>query len=356
MKTSRLAIPALCLLAVVTPAAAEMQPSFFLDGIAWEGTHVVTAAPDPENRDAFRVIESWCGGLEPGTLLDLPDVVALRGEDGRIGPVSTWGADEGDPVTVSGDLAVLFLREGKDGWQAASKWGGAKVSVAFIEGDRIYGYIQVINPGPVELVALDITVEKMRKRVVEIAAGRAALDRIAAVEDPERRAAEASGKVGTVCWGATLKAYEILAGCGRAGVASLKKMIEEGSHPELDHRTIETLPKAGGISVGPYLTEFLRKDLAFWKTTGPRLERGWWNGKGIDRSEIEPLRRRYGSDHSALVALKEIRYPGCREVVVAFRDYWTSLPQLGGKGGITQIPETCNDLLALLPSSRSGHP
>jgi hypothetical protein len=77
------------------------------------------------------------------------------------------------------------------------------------------------------------------------------------------------------------------------------------------------------------------------------LRQGWWNGAGLDWAQVQPLRNHYGKVHSALDALKTIRFAACKEVVTEFRDYWRSLSQLGTIGN-DQMGQACDELLKSL--------
>ena len=108
---------------------------------------------------------------------------------------------------------------------------------------------------------------------------------------------------------------------------------------------VEAFAKAGGRSVGPELTELIKQELVFWKKTAPNLKVGWWNGAGLDWSEVEPLRNRYGKILEAFYALRKIHFVGCKTAVTEFRDFWRSLPQLEDKRGLDSMSEACDAVL-----------
>ena len=101
-----------------------------------------------------------------------------------------------------------------------------------------------------------------------------------------------------------------------------------------------------GKGVGDELTQIVRDELEFWKATGPRLKQGWWDE--IDQPETEGLRNRYGRVYTALYSLRKLGFSGCKDIVIEFRDFWRSLPQLDDKSGLNQIGDECDKILNTL--------
>ncbi|MGD2114647.1 MAG: hypothetical protein PVG07_06335, partial [Acidobacteriota bacterium] len=54
---------AFCTLLLAPSAGAGIRPSFHLDLVAWEATHVVVATEGPEIDGELTVLESWRGDL-----------------------------------------------------------------------------------------------------------------------------------------------------------------------------------------------------------------------------------------------------------------------------------------------------
>ncbi len=79
---------------------------------------------------------------------------------------------------------------------------------------------------------------------------------------------------------------------------------------------------------------------------------GWWNGTGLQWSEVETLRNRYVKVLHALYALKQIKYGGSRNAVIELRNFWRLLPQLEDKSGLNQMSEECDNVLKALTATK----
>jgi len=137
---------------------------------------------------------------------------------------------------------------------------------------------------------------------------------------------------------------EALGDAGPVAVPALLTILGD----ESDENVIRALRKAGGADIAPKLIELLTQDLAFWKTAAPSLKPDWWNSDSLTTEKQYQLRTRYGRTYATLTALRELRFKGAEETVAAFRDFWRSLPQLGGIGS-DQIGRECDVVLYELP-------
>ena len=126
----------------------------------------------------------------------------------------------------------------------------------------------------------------------------------------------------------------------------LHRMLSDNSLFKLHGEVVKSLAKAGGNLVAEELTQLVRDEMSFWKATAPKLKRGWWNQ--LEQPERETLRDRYSIVYEGLLALKELTYPGCKEAVTEFRDFWRSLPQLEDDRGLDQMSRECDEILRKL--------
>ena len=140
------------------------------------------------------------------------------------------------------------------------------------------------------------------------------------------------------------KAYEIMVGCKKSAVPILRKMLQD--EPTSGAGIIDALAAAGGSDVAPEFVQILEHETAFWKSKAPSLQKGWWNGHGLQWSEVEPLRDRYSRVCSVLRGLREMKYQGSQKAVQALRDYWRSTPQLDDE--VSDVSRTCEDILQAL--------
>jgi hypothetical protein len=147
----------LSLLAVtLVPVAAsgETLPDFDPHTCTWRATHIVVV-------EGTKVVESWKGDLKVGQ--ELP-----TGADrfAKLPVPDFYPEREGaKPPVVSGKTRVLFMAylpvwddvAKKPDWTEADSAGRtfnavtAVASVAWLEGDKVYGVSQYINPGPLVL-------------------------------------------------------------------------------------------------------------------------------------------------------------------------------------------------------------
>lgn len=135
--------------------------------------------------------------------------------------------------------------------------------------------------------------------------------------------------------------------CGESALPVLRRMLSDPSLLKLHDDVITSLTVAGGMKVADELTQLVSYELDFWKVTAPKLKEGWWNQ--INEPETESLRDRYMKVYRALNSLKKLRFTGCRDIVIEFRDFWRSLPQLEDKSGLDQMTEECDKILEGLP-------
>lgn len=365
----RLAVLVRCLLAclavLVSPClgqAAEL-PSFMLDLSSWTATDIVVAREAEPGDEKLSVLETWKGRLAAGDTLVVPEM--RRFAEARSRTVVPWALrkETKPPVVVSGKRMVLFLKRGSPQttgqdparirWEFANLFNAVEVSVVWSEGEAAYSFFQMMNPGPSLLSPIDWPEAKMKKRVAEIVRIQESLAKIAAIPAGERRATEAAAYVRSDVHEARGEAYRILAASGKPALPVLWKLLDEGSGVR-DYETIDALAAAGGADVAPEFVRILDRESAFWKARAPSLQVGWWNGKGLSRSEVKSLQGRYSRVLHVLYGLRMMKFQESRKPVQAFRDYWRSLPQLEDRSGLNQMSQACDEIMKALDQDRSG--
>jgi len=346
----------LLLLLLLEPslALAAIRPSFSLEDCAWMATDIVVATEGQTIDGKLEVVDVWHGDLKPGQVVSVPELAAFAPEAAR-GVPSWTGKDQVPALYVSGKRMILFLKKPQEGsgkWLAASRFGGMDVSVLWIEPKRTYGIVQVENPGPAVLFDLNKSEEELKAVVKDTTETRSALTRAAAIADLAQRANLLRPFVDSKHWYARRMAFAELGKSGPAALPVLRTLLADDAHLPQHTYVVTALGQAGGAAVGPELTKLVETETAFWREKAPKLESGWWNGTGITRADVEPLRNRYGRLLSELRALKQLKYDGCRTAVVNLRDFWRSLPQLEDRSGLNQMSETCDEVLKSLGQTK----
>ena len=336
-------------------AKAAIRPSFSLDRCAWEASHIVLVTEEDKIDGVVEVLESWKGDLKKADRLTIPDLAEFAPKDSRKVSLLLFAREKTElPDFVTCQRMVLFLmkkqeksaphKPAKAVWGPVGMWQQMRVSVAWIEKDKAYAFAQQINPGPSLLIPWDMTERAFRQRVEKVVKTHTALNDAVALDDSEKISAAVLALVKS----SPEFTREMIVGLRDAGpkaLPALRKMLKDDS---LGYLVPEAMAKAGGASVGAELTEVLKHELAFWKKTSPTLQKGWWNGAGLNWENVDPLRNRYSKAMGVLRALQDIRFAPSREAVIDFRDHWRSIPQLREVGN-DQMAQACDEVLKALP-------
>jgi hypothetical protein len=217
--------------------------------------------------------------------------------------------------------------------------------VLWVEGDRTYAFVQVMNPGDSILIDYGRSEGDVRRAFSEVDSEHVSLEQAAAVRDPEARAAALEPFTAHELYLSREAAFESLRGCGKAALPVLRRLLHDQTKLKTHGEVIEAMAGIGGEDVGEELTTLVGEELLFWKATAPGLKQGWWNE--INEPETETLRDRYSKLYEALLALQKIRFAGCRAAVTELRDFWRSLPHLDEVGSY-QITVACDAVISEL--------
>jgi hypothetical protein len=300
---------------------AESLPTFHLGSCTHEATHIVVVKTETPSGGEFRVLGSWKGDLEKGSLLKLPALAKdARGE------------------------MVLFLRHdpkraADDQWQSASIFKDWQTSVAWLDGDKVTTIQQPRNPGP----AYATTWPEMESRkelkdgVLFYLQTEQAFAKARVIQDVDKRV-EALTVIVNGRYDRKEEAFAALAECGKKAVPSLRKFLEGPANHQQKY-AIAAMAKAGGKEVVGELNTMLEGELAYWKKTGPTLEKGWWF-----KTDGEPWKR-FGNLMALLGVYGQIPTPVLRNNIVAARDFFRTLPAIDDDTGIGSISEYCDRLL-----------
>jgi len=370
------------LLIAYISVSAGIRPSFSAEASSWRATDIVVVTEDEEIDGVFRILETWKGDLKPGETITVPEMAEFKNNEARTIYAWSWTGEKANPPQyVTCERMILFLRDAKkipEGEEEDESWGGAaekstsrwqssnpmgnevKYSTVWIEKEKLYWFIQVINPGPSLLVPVKTTEAELKSQVSHVLTVQNGLNAALAIPDLKTRAESLEPFARDDIFYARKRAFAGLIECGEGALPVLRRMLANELLSEYHEDVIETLAKAGGRSVGPELTAWLERELEFWKKTAPTLQAGWWNGKGFGENQsdaiaaVEPLRTRYGVLYRAIYALGETRYTEAGRVLNELNDFWRSLPQLYD---LSQISEACNQVLRELGANRKGeHP
>lgn len=352
--------------------SAGIRPSFDLETCSWNATHIVVVTEGKTIDGVFRVLESWKGDLYSGDTIKVPELASFKAPSSRA-VSDAWYEEQknNQGLFVTGERMVLFLKKVSSGstseagdsgppssasirWKSSSFYDEMNVSVVWIETEKAFGFVQVMNPGPSLLISLGLSEEELKNRALDIKDIQGSFLQTAAIADPAKRSEALASFVHHSLHQARGAALEALGRSGKPALPVLRRMLADDSlldiHPEL----IDVLAEVGKDDVGPDLTELIEKGLEFWRQTGPVLKKGWWNGKGFDSWEdAVPLRDRYSEVYSALLALRRRPYRESETIVIQFRDFWRSLPQLEEIGS-DQMTQACDEVLRELDRLKSS--
>jgi hypothetical protein len=338
-------------LGFILNSLAGIQPSFDLETLAWQASDIIVVKESEKLDGKCTIIETLKGELKPGNTMIIPELAVFSSEESRA--IHRWSKDASSNLLthVTGSRMSLFLKKSAsdpEKWEAASRFGGMNVSVAWIEEGQTYSFVQEINPGPSLLVPLRLSESEIKARVSDTVQTQVVLAKTIAITNLVQRADALKSFVSSKHWFARKAAFAELGKCGEAALPVLRGMLNDESMLPQHGDVIGALGQAGGISVGAELTKLVETETQFWKQTAPNLKQGWWNGNGIQWSEVEFLRNRYVKLGSAIGVLGGVKYSGCIAAITQCRDVWRAFPQLK-EIGLDQIGQGCDGILKEIP-------
>jgi hypothetical protein len=361
---SKLILRCMCLpllLAVLlAPMFGGFRPSFGLEYPSWNATNIALVEMTPHDGD-FVVLESWKGNLKPSEHINVPQLIpgphavpiTLYAKQNR--PFQPSNDDiEAVPRQPVGSRMVLFLQRGGQGegtpvapdsatpeWQPADLFRDIRTSVIWLDGNQLYVFTQWMNPGPSLLSRWDSSLAVVHGKVVEIIATQKLLYAVMSLKDKSERADRLKRYVRSDVLPAKRFALDQLGKCGPSAMETIRPMLDDPDYKLDAEDLIKAYAEAGGESAGEELNNRLQKELAFWETTGPTLQRGWWNQ---DAKPDAPLRLRYGQTIQLISGLQRTNYRPALTTAVQLRDFWRSYPQLNDPSGLDQLARECNSL------------
>ena len=349
---------AITVMLVASPhTQAEIRPSFHLEHCAWHATDIVVASEGGTIDGELGVVKVLAGGLKIGDSISVPELGQFRPKESRtVRPSWHTSDDKKAPLVLTGDKLVVFLKRGGDRaatnptWSPASHFGGMKVSVVWITEGRVYGFTQVMNPGPSILTDQQLSEDELEQRVLSIIKTRSDLRACGKLVEAKQRAKVAAEFIDSPLYYARDEAFRLLSECGDDALPHLRALLRDQSKVRLHDEAIKALGAAGGEAVVPELTAIVEKELSFWRKTAPELEVGWWNGKGLEWEQVWPLQDRYSVVLEVFYTLRKIKSPACETAVRHFCDYWRSLSQLED---LDEMSRACDAVLKELPSENS---
>ena len=367
MSTLRVCWSLVLLLALAHPAFAGIRPSFALDYSSWHATHIVlviTTATD----GTFEVVESWKGDLRVADRLVIPELVPAPNAIPISRYPKSWaaavrgGVSELIPRQPVGSRLVLFLKSSADeqvptnrtnetepsGWKPSALLRTMNASAVWMDGDQLYCFTQLMNPGPSVLFASRDSEARLRNRVAEINGIQEGMTAAIGVQDGEARAERLKLYVRSDVFPAQQSALEELSKCGPSAVRTIIGMLDDPAFADEASELVKALVQAGGEPAGEELHRRLRQELAFWKSTGPSLSRGWWNE---DARPHAPLRERYSETYELILGLEQAHYSASLNTAEQLRDFWRSLPQLNDPSGLNHMAEECDKLIGQLQTN-----
>lgn len=213
----------LVLLVVTSQTEAKYVPSFNLADVAWNATHILLVTEGDTIDGKVQVLEVWKGALERQQWITIPELVTYATPESREIYSGMSRSDHEDGTThwwkngshrqstgrvignrVTGHRMVVFLRhqtgtkrvQGNESanemmreWlPASSSWfSPMQLSLAWIEGDRVFVFGQPFNPGPIVITSYR-SLPDFRATMQSVLGLQANLSRAISVQSPTQRA------------------------------------------------------------------------------------------------------------------------------------------------------------------------
>jgi hypothetical protein len=373
-RTHKLAVRATALAVIVlfaTSSRAGLRPGFDYDSATWDATNVVlveaTATPG-----AFKVIRSLKGNLVAGATIRIPKLIPPNDAEllaEIVKAPDNWDADPDGlsgalPAEPAGSRMYLFLKRttsdgGSPQWEPATR-GGFKLSIAWLDKDRVFAFEQWMNPGPSRIRPLageasyDAAVN-FELRIAGTVAAQQKFDEVMRLTDPEEKAASLQAifesnsmnanignRISISAYDASIKA---LGEMGPPAVSHIIEILNEGYGVDGDRAMVDALRTAAGPDAGKVLTGRLSDDVRYWKTVAPRLKPESWSDTTFTYRR-NPIRQRVSETVFVVRALGDMHYTAAEPEMHELREFWLATPVLNPpNSGAEQIPREIDDAL-----------
>lgn len=325
---------------------AGIRASFSLSYCSWNATDIVVATEGEEIDGNFTVLESLKGSLYTGETISISKLSAFKSESSRLIEQSGNNADSEPLKYVTGSKMILFLKKktgSKDIWESADIFGEINASVLWLENDKPFAFVQIVNPGASLLVEYGESESEIRNGITETLQIRNSFDSATEIKNKVKRAEALAQFTFSEQVFIRQSAFTELRQCGKDALPVLRKILNDDLRLDIHSEAIKSLTKVGGEGVGKELTAIVKNEMNFWKATAPRLKKEWWND--FNNPETENLRNHYGKVLEAIYQLRILKFAGSKNAVAQFRNFWHSTPQLENKNGLSQMTEECDNLL-----------
>jgi hypothetical protein len=323
---------------------ASIRPSFSLDRCSWFATHIVLVQTTSED-GVFSVVESWKGDLNPGDLLDLPELrpkndavgISNSQKPEGFGSEDAEGISEQIPRQAIGSRMILFLKKqaAETSPGAPQKWapalGAMKISTIWIDAGKAYCFQQWMNPGPSALSlcmwspARSSDVAIFTARIQQVLQVQQDLKLADLLENAEARAQ----RLGYIALGDVYPAQrEAMDALGKSGNVALPAILQVMDKPPGFYdgdALIRMVVEASGKDSGRFLHARLRQDAIYWETVGPTLTEDWLGELIVVGS---PLFVKFNETSLLIRELDKEHYAPAAQTVAELRSFWISQPQL----------------------------
>ena len=337
-------------------ALAGIRPSFSGDSEAWRATDIAVVSTSLTD-GAFVVDEVWKGDLLPGARVVVPELIpasdatsAAHYPDFWKDPGRAWNSNVAEqiPRQPVGSRMILFLKRKLSNseeleWEPGNWMGSMKASVVWIEGDQLWSFIQVMNPGPSMLQPMSSTsVQQLKQRISIVLHTQRSIQLVLEVQDGAQRAQLLKPYLHSDVRDAGLLAMEELGKSGSTAVPTIREMLDDPAYANETPGLIKAMVEAGGTGVGADLNRRFKREVAFWESIGPTLAPGWWN---TDPNPNAPLRQQYSQMYQLIVSLEQLRVKEALTPARELDELWISNPQLNDPSGLNQISLECERLI-----------
>ena len=336
---------------------AAIRPSFTGDSEAWRSTDIVLVSITPSD-GTFLVDGVWKGDLRPGARVVVPELIPARDAVSVSLYPEFWknplgwnsGIAEQIPRQPVGSRLILFLKkpsnsEGAE-WEPGNWMHSMKASVVWIDGEQLWSFVQIMNPGPSVLQPMgSISVQQLRERVSKVLQTQKSIQSVLEIQDGLQRAQLLKPFLRSGVHVAGRLAMEELGKSGPTAVSIIREMLDDPAYVDESPDLIKAMVEAGGAAVRSDLNLRFQHEVAFWESVGPTLAVGWWNK---DPNGNAPLRLRYSQLYGLIISLQQIRNRDSLTSARELDQLWVSNPQLNDPSGLNQISLECEKLITMV--------